>query len=150
MMVLEGLDEVQAAAGSQLGTSPWRIVTQELIDGFAALTGDDQWIHVDGDRAAGGPFGTTIAHGLLTLALVPSMGRQNYEARGARMVVNYGLNRVRFITPVLRGSSLRMTSSLRSIAVVDDAADLTFGHTVELRGHARPACVCETISRCYF
>ncbi len=150
MIVLAGVHEVRGAAGTQLGTSSWRTITQQLIDGFADLTGDDQWIHVDSAKALDGPFGTTIAHGFLTLALVPSMGRQNYDIRGTRMVVNYGLNRVRFMSPVLRDSAVRMTSSLKTVEDVNDAVQLTFEHAIEIRGQAKPACVCETVSRCYF
>lgn len=150
MIVLDGVSEIRAAADTRLGSSPWRTITQQLIDGFAELTGDDQWIHVDPVRAANGPFGTTIAHGFLTLALVPSMGRQIYSIRGTSMVVNYGLNRVRFISPVLRNSSIRMTSSLATVEDVKDAVQLTFHHSIEVRDVAKPACVCETVSRCYF
>jgi acyl dehydratase len=150
MNVFTSLVEIKAAAGTVLGVSGWLTIEQDRIDRFAEATGDLQWIHVDRERAASGPFGTTIAHGYLTLSLVPYFGSQNYRIEGARMAVNYGLNKVRFITPVRVGSRLRGVSELVSVDELESGAQLLFRTTVEIEGADRPACVAEAISRYYF
>ncbi|UGQ11217.1 MaoC family dehydratase [Yinghuangia sp. ASG 101] len=150
MRVFTSLDEIRAAQGSVLGTSDWLTIDQERIDRFADATGDHQWIHVDQERATQGPFGATIAHGYLTLSLLPYFSVQNYRVEGARMSVNYGLDKVRFVAPVKVGSRLRGVTELAQVTDVDGGAQLRFRTTVELDGSERPACVAETLSRQYF
>ncbi|MEV6878244.1 MaoC family dehydratase [Amycolatopsis sp. NPDC051128] len=151
MQVLHGLDGIFAAKGELLGSSEWVTVDQERIDAFAGATGDRQWIHVDAERAAAGPFGATIAHGYLTLSLLPVFMVGVYRVEGVRMAVNYGLNKVRFITPVRVGSRLRGSTELLDVQALDDtSAQLLFRTTVEIEGADRPACVAETVSRQYF
>ena len=151
MQVLTGLEGIFAAKGSVLGSSEWVTVDQDRIDAFAGATGDHQWIHVDPERAAAGPFGTTIAHGYLTLSLLPMFMVAVYRVEGVRMAVNYGLNKVRFVTPVPVGSRLRGTTELLDAQPLDDtSAQLLFRVTVEIEGVERPACVAETVSRQYF
>ncbi|HSP65177.1 MAG TPA: MaoC family dehydratase, partial [Candidatus Deferrimicrobium sp.] len=104
MRVFDSLDDLRAAAGMEIGVSDWRAVTQEQIDAFADATDDHQWIHVDPERAAAGPFGTTIAHGFLSLSLTPALLHEIYEVRGVTMAINYGANRVRFPAPLPSGS----------------------------------------------
>jgi acyl dehydratase len=149
MRVFTGLDELKAATGTVLGTSGWLAIDQDRVDRFADATGDYQWIHVDTERAAAGPFGTTIAHGYLTLSLIPHFGLQTYRLDGWRMAVNYGLNKVRFITPVRVGSRLRGVIELVSIEELAGGVQLTVRTTVEIEGGDRPACVAEAISRRY-
>src|SRR5580693_4866524 len=115
MKVFRSLDELKAATGTELGVSDWLEIDQERIDRFAEATGDHQWIHTDPVRAESGPFGKTIAHGYLTLSLLPYFAVQNYRIEGGRMSVNYGLNKVRFITPVPVGSRLRGRTELVTV-----------------------------------
>src|ERR1700734_3560210 len=115
MRIFHNLDEFAKAAGPELGASDWLTVDQERIDEFAEATGDHQWIHVDPERAAAGPFGTTVAHGFLTLSLVPYFSTQLRSVEGVRMGINYGLDRVRFPTPVPVGSRLRARATLISL-----------------------------------
>jgi acyl dehydratase len=149
MKVFRSLDELKAAAGTELGVSDWLEIDQERIDRFAEATGDHQWIHTDPVRAESGPFGTTIAHGYLTLSLLPCFAVQNYRIEGGRMSVNYGLNKV-FITPVPVGSRLRGRTELVTIDELESGAQLSFRTTIEIEGAERPACVAETLSRQYF
>jgi acyl dehydratase len=149
MRVFTGLDELKAATATVLGTSGWLAIDQNRIDRFADATGDHQWIHVDAERAAAGPFGSTIAHGYLTLSLIPYFGQQVYRLDGWRMAVNYGLNKVRFITPVRVNSRLRGVIELSSVTEVAGGAELVVRTTVEIEGGDRPACVAEAISRRY-
>ena len=149
MRVFTGLDELRAATGTVLGTSGWLAIDQDRIDRFADATGDHQWIHVDTERAAAGPFGTTIAHGYLTLSLIPYFGLQTYRLDGWRMAVNYGLNKVRFITPVRVDSRLRGVIELVALEELAGGVQLTVRTTVEIEGGERPACVAEAISRRY-
>jgi acyl dehydratase len=150
MRVFTSLDEIRAAKGSVLGTSDWLTIDQDRIDRFADATGDHQWIHIDAERAAAGPFGATIAHGFLTLSLLPYFAVQNYRVEGARLSVNYGLDKVRFITPVRVGARLRGTTELTGVEDLDTGAQLSFRTTIEIEGVAKPACVAETLSRQYF
>jgi acyl dehydratase len=134
------------AKGEHLGYSDWLTVTQDRIDGFADATGDHQWIHVDRDRAADGPFGGTIAHGYLTLALLPLLGGQVYELRTPpRMGINYGLNRVRFLQPVREGARVRDGVELTAVKETPNGLVLTFKHRVEIEGEEREALVAETL-----
>jgi len=142
--------ELRAAIDQELGPSDWLEITQDRIDGFAEATGDHQWIHVDVERAAKGPFGSTIAHGFLTLSLVPMLTRQYYSVENAAMTVNYGLNRVRFVSPVRVGSRLRARSTIVEAADVGDAVQVILRTTIELDGATRPACVVDGVTRVYF
>ncbi|WP_229051739.1 MaoC family dehydratase [Aeromicrobium sp. Leaf350] len=146
MKVFNDAAEISAAAGTTLGSSEWLTITQDRIDLFADATGDRQWIHVDSERAAEGPFGTTIAHGYLTLSLLPFLGAQVFAFAGNVARVNYGLNTVRFITPVRVGSKVRNTVDLVSVEEIEKGQRATLRHTVEIRGEERPACVAETVS----
>jgi len=143
------LDELRAAAGQPLGTSGWHVVNQARIDAFADATGDHQWIHVDPERAASGPFGTTIAHGFLTLSLAPLLMGEIYRVGGVRMGVNYGLNRVRFPAPVPSGSRVRGTGELAEVTEVDGGVQLVTRLTVEAEGVAKPVCVADSVVRLY-
>jgi acyl dehydratase len=123
-------------------------ITQEDVNLFADATGDHQWIHVDPERAANGPFGTTIAHGFMTLALLPRLQHQMYTVAGIKLAVNYGLNKVRFPAPVPVGSRVRALSSLTGVDELDNGAvQVTIATTVEIDGSAKPACVAESIVR---
>jgi acyl dehydratase len=141
------LAELQALVGSNLGTSGWQDIDQTRIDQFAAVTGDDQWIHVDPVRAAAGPFGTTVAHGHLTLSLVPVMVRTAFKIGDVRMSVNYGLNRVRFPAPVPVGSRLRGHFKLMSFEPIPGGAQLIVEVTIERESHSKPVCVAESVAR---
>ena len=141
--------ELREAVGETLGPSDRLVVDQERIDLFADATRDHQWIHIDEARAKEGPFGTTIAHGYLTLSLIPSLVAQLLTFDGARMVINYGLNRVRFIAPVPVGATLTDTARIDGVTDVDGGVQLVVSHTISL-DDSRPACVAETVSRVYF
>jgi acyl dehydratase len=145
MRVFEGAAEVRSAVGQRLGTSDWHEVTQEQIDGFADATGDHQWIHVDRERAAAGPFGTTVAHGFLTLSLIPRFTEQLFTVRGVRLALNYGCDRVRFPAPVPVGSRVRDTAELTEVVDSERGLRLTVRHTIEIEGGERPACVADTL-----
>lgn len=137
------------AAGTHLGYSPWRTVEQERVNTFAEVTDDLQWIHIDPERAAAGPFGTTIAHGYFVLSLLPSFAAEVYRVDGARMAVNYGLGKVRFPAPVPVGSAIRAGIELISAGTVGDAVHTVALVTVERQGGDKPCCVAETIARFY-
>ena len=142
-----GLDEFVAAQGSQLGPTDWLEVTQERVNLFADATDDHQWIHVDPERAANGPFGGTIAHGLLTLSLLPHFTHQLYTVDNIAMAVNYGYNNVRFITPVRVGSRIRARAEIAKVDQLDGAVQATVPVTVEIEGSDKPAAVAESIVR---
>ena len=141
------LDDLRALVGQEIGTSEWISVDQPRIDQFAQATGDHQWIHVDPARAAAGPFGAPIAHGFLTLSLLPLMGETAFDIADVRMGVNYGLNRVRFANPVRVGSRVRGHFKLQAWEPLDGGAQLVTEVSVELEGSAKPACVAESVSR---
>jgi acyl dehydratase len=141
------LDEFVAAAGTDLGTSDWLTVDQKRIDAFGDLTGDRQWIHCDPVRAAAGPFGTTIAHGLLTLALFPSLVGQIYRVEGIRLGINYGFNKVRYPSPVPVDSQIRLVLSLGQVTQLEGGVQMTLPGTFEIRGGTKPACVVESVAR---
>ena len=138
---------MQALVGSTLGTSDWFHIDQARIDEFAAVTGDDQWIHVDPARAASGPFGTTVAHGHLTLSLLPVMVRTAYKVGDVRMTVNYGLNRVRFPAPVPVGSRVRGHFKLLTFDSIAGGAQVVVELTTEREGQSKPVCVAESVAR---
>ena len=141
------LSELQPLVGQEIGVSDWFEIDQARIDRFAEATGDDQWIHVDPVRAAAGPFGATIAHGFLTLSMLPAMGLSAFEIAGLRMSVNYGLDRVRFPAPVRAGSRLRGRFVLREFQPIEGGAQLVAECTMELEGSSKPACVALAVSR---
>ena len=149
-LVLNGLDELKARAGADLGSSQWIQVTQERVNAFADATGDHQWIHVDVEAAKAGPFGGTIAHGYLTLSLVIPMFAELLSVQGIRMGINYGLNRMRFPAPVPVGSRIRLTAKLGPVEEVSgDAVQVLVDCTVEIEGAGKPACVAQAIYRYY-
>lgn len=142
--------ELADAVGDTLGTSGWVTLTQDVIDAFAEVTGDDQWIHVDRVRAAETPYGTTIAHGHLTLSLVPRFVREVVAARDLRMSVNYGLDRCRFPAPVPVGSRVRGVVTVGTADWMGDGAlQLAFDVRIEIEGEVKPACVARVLSRYY-
>lgn len=148
--IFTSVDELKAAIGEDLGTTGWLEVDQKRIDLFADATGDHQWIHVDPVRAAQGPFGSTIAHGYLTLSLIPSFTPELLRVEGVRMGVNYGVNKVRFPAPVPVGSRLRASGRISDVSEVPGGAQLVVGITVEREGGDKPVCVAETVVRLYF
>lgn len=147
MKIFNGLDEFVAAAGSELGPTEWMEITQERVNLFADATDDHQWIHVDPEKAAGGPFGGTIAHGLLTLSLLPHFTHQLYRVDNVKLAVNYGYNKVRFITPVRVGANVRARAAISDVAQLDGAVQATMTVTVEIEGSEKPAAVAESIVR---
>ena len=147
MKVFDNLSEFVAAAGSQLGPTEWMEITQERVNLFADATDDHQWIHVDPERAAAGPFGGTIAHGLLTLSLLPHFMHQLYRVDNVALAVNYGYNKVRFITPVKVGANVRAGAVISKVDELDGAVQATVTVTVEIEGSDKPAAVVESIVR---
>ncbi|KEF04954.1 MULTISPECIES: MaoC family dehydratase [Streptomyces] len=145
--VFGSLDELRNAVGEDLGTSDWLEIDQKRIDLFADATGDHQWIHVDPERAAAGPFGATIAHGYLTLALLPALVPQLLRVDNVKMGINYGVNKVRFPAPVPVGSRLRATARIADVTEVPGGVQLATAVTVEREGGDKPVCVAETLSR---
>jgi acyl dehydratase len=143
--VFADLDEIVAAAGQHVGRSPWLEVTQDRIGLFAEATGDHQWIHVDPDRARTGPFGSTIAHGYLTLGLLPLLGSRVYTVGPGVTRVNYGVNRVRFPHPVRVGSRVRAAVSFGDVTPSTSGTQLVQRFVIEIEGVDRPACVAETV-----
>jgi len=135
--------------GDEFGPSSWVEVSQSRIDEFAEATGDHQWIHVDREQAAAGPFGTTIAHGYLTLSLLSAMSFEVVPAAEGGMAVNYGLNRVRFPAPVPAGSRVRATFRVDAVEDFDGGSQVTMTATVEREGGSKPVCVAELVFRRY-
>jgi len=148
---ISGLEDLKARAGQHLGYSDWLEITQERVNQFAEATGDYQWIHVDVERAKAGPFGGPIAHGFLTLSLAPGLLKDVWQIEGAKMGINYGLNKVRFPSPVPVGSKLRAGAKLSEVTEIDGGgAQLVLEATFEVEGAAKPACVAELVFRYYF
>ena len=145
MRVFTTLEQVAAASGEELGTTEWLTIEQDRVDRFAEATGDHQWIHVDVERAATGPFGGTIAHGYLTLSLVPFLGAQVFSLETPGAKLNYGVNKVRFPSPVRVGSRVRSHVTLGEVTDVPAGQQLTLRHTIEIEGQPKPACVAETV-----
>jgi acyl dehydratase len=143
--VFDTLEAFKAAAGEELGTSDWLTVTQEQINTFADATGDHQWIHVDPDRAASGPFGTTIAHGYLTLSLLPVFGAEIYEIHGLAFGMNYGANKIRFPSPVPVDSRLRATATLLETKDIAIGTQVVIQFVVEREGADKPVCIAEVV-----
>ncbi|HKR52410.1 MAG TPA: MaoC family dehydratase [Pseudonocardiaceae bacterium] len=150
MKVFTGADELLAAAGAQLGASAWMIIDQQRVNAFADATEDHQWIHVDPQRAAAGPFGTTIAHGFLTLSLLPYLIDQTYRVEGATMVINYGLNKVRFPAPVPVGSTVRAEVELAEVTEATGGLQLVLRATLQIESGTKPGCVADWVTRVYF
>ncbi|MGH9672599.1 MAG: MaoC family dehydratase [Bryobacteraceae bacterium] len=149
--VIEGVEELKSLAGSEVGSSDWMTVSQKMINDFAGATGDHQWIHVDPDRArAETPFGGAIAHGFLTLSLLSLLSRGAFEQRGDyAMRINYGLNRLRFVSPVKAGARIRGRFTLQSAEEIAGGVQTVWAVTVEIEGGAKPALVAEWITRAY-
>ncbi|CAM3464249.1 MaoC family dehydratase [Nocardioides dubius] len=143
--VFATLDDFRAACGEELGVGEWVEITQERVNAFADVTEDWQWIHVDAERSAQGPWGAPIAHGYLTLSLIPRLGGEIFRVQGARMGVNYGLDKVRFPQPVTVGSYLRASATLTEVSEVPAGLQAVVRYVVEIRGQSKPACVAETI-----
>ena len=140
--------DLSSRIGAEIGVGDWVTITQDRIDRFADATGDHQWIHVDVERAASGPFGSTIAHGFLTLGLIPAIA-PSVDVPGTKMAINYGLDRVRFIAPVPVGSRVRARSVLQEVSEVAGGVQVKSEVTIEIEGAAKPACVAETLARFY-
>ena len=150
MKTLESLSELAALVGQEVAVSDWITVTQEQVNLFAEATGDHQWIHVDVEKAKAGPFGAPIAHGFLTLSLIPRFFESSFEIRKSRMGVNYGLNKVRFTAPVPVGSRLRGRMKLLSCEPIDnDGMQMAWLVTVEREGSDKPVCIAESLTRRY-
>ncbi|AJE39935.1 MaoC family dehydratase [Streptomyces nodosus] len=147
--IFTSVDELRAAVGEQLGYTDWVEIDQKRIDLFADATGDHQWIHVDPGKAASGPFGRTVAHGYLTLSLLPLFGPQLIKVENVRMGLNYGTNKVRFPAPVPVGSRLRATAVITGVEDVPGGVQLAVAFTVEREGGDKPVCVAESVARYY-
>lgn len=145
MRVLRTKEEIAAAAGEELGVSDWLTITQNRVDAFADATGDHQWIHVDPELAATGPFGRTIAHGYLTLSLVPFFGSEVFSFGGDAARLNYGTNKVRFPAPVPVGSRIRARVVLAEVKNVPAGQQCVVKYTIELEGSDKPACIADTV-----
>ncbi len=150
MRSFQTLSELAACVGQEVATSDWTTITQQQVNLFAEATGDHQWIHVDPERATAGPFGGPIAHGFLTLSLLPKFFESSFEIVESRMGVNYGLNKVRFTAPVPVGSRLRARMKLLAAESIDNSGmQMTWEMTVEREGSAKPVCIAESIVRRY-
>ena len=149
MKIFEKISDLQPLVGQELGVSEWLTVTQERINKFADATGDHQWIHLDAERAKDGPFGTTIAHGFLTLSLLPEMTASAFHVTEVKMGVNYGLNKVRFPSPVPVNSRLRGRFKLLEYIPLEGGAQVAIECTMEREGSAKPVCVAESLARRY-
>ncbi|WP_310724339.1 MaoC family dehydratase [Streptomyces sp. N2A] len=148
-ITVNGIDELKKLAGSDLGTSEWIAVTQERIHTFADATGDHQWIHVDPEKAAAGPFGAPIAHGYLTLSLFIPLFTELLDVQGVTTKVNYGLNKVRFPAPVKAGSRIRLAGRLAEVEDVAGGVQISVDGTIEIEGGTKPAAVLQSLSRFY-
>ena len=146
MRTINGIDEFESLIGQELGSSEWLTMDQDAINAFADVTGDHQWIHVDEARAAEGPYGATIVHGFFTLSLIPKFSTEVFTIEGVSIRVNYGLNKVRFLQPVVVGSRLRGTVSVKDVIRGDKGTQVILEHTIEIEGQDRPACVAEVVT----
>jgi acyl dehydratase len=149
MVTINGLDELRGKVGEELGVSDWRRITQEDIDRFADVTGDHQWIHVDPDRAKDSPFGTTIAHGYFTLSLHPALADEIVRFEGFAFAVNYGLNKLRFPSPLPAGDRVRMRMAVGGVDDIAGGAQATMNLTFEREGGDKPVAVAESVVRLY-
>ena len=144
------LRSLEARVGQEVGVSPWVEITQERIDTFAKAIGDFQWIHVDAERAKNSPFGKTIAHGFLTLSLLSNLSEQTFSFSDRRMGINYGLNRVRFTSPVPVGSRVRARFTLEKFEKIEGGVQVSWNTVVEIEGASKPALVAEWLGRHYY
>jgi acyl dehydratase len=149
MLTINGIDELKSRVGEELGVSDWHEVTQDKIDAFAEVTGDDQWIHIDPERAKETPFGGTIAHGYYTLSLAPRFSYDLFKLDGVAFGLNYGLGKVRFPAPLPVGDKVRMRMELQDVADIPGGAQITMKLTFEREGGDKPVCVAESLSRVY-
>ena len=147
LAVFDRLADMQPLVGQEIAISDWITITQERINQFAEATGDHQWIHVDAERAKNSPFKSTVAHGFLTLSLIPCFAEPSIKVRSIKMGVNYGLNKVRFTNPVKVNSRVRGRFVLKAFDPIEGGAQVTMNVTVEIEGQEKPACVAESISR---
>ncbi len=150
MKIFQTIAELAACVGQEVAVSDWTTITQQQVNMFADATGDHQWIHVDPEKASAGPFGGPIAHGFLTLSLIPKFFESSFEIVGSRMGVNYGLNKVRFTSPVPVGSRLRAHMLLLAAEPIDNGGmQMAWVVTVEREGSAKPVCIAESLVRRY-
>jgi acyl dehydratase len=152
MKLITSIDDATGLVGSELGVSEWLEIDQKRINDFADVTGDHQWIHIDVERAKKeSPYGAPIAHGFLTLSLIPALSKDNFRVQNATLAINYGLNKVRFLSAVPVGSRIRVRSELADAVAKDESTvDLTVRHTIEIDGVEKPAAVAEMIVRVLF
>ena len=151
MKVITSIEDAQGLVGTELGVGNWVTVDQQKVNDFADVTGDHQWIHVDVERAKKeSPYRAPIAHGFLTLSMIPALSKDNFRIQNAKLVINYGLNKVRFLNAVPVDSRIRVRSELVDVKPTDSTADLTVRHTVEIDGVEKPAAVAEMIARAVF
>ena len=152
MKVITSAEEARALVGTELGVGSWVSIDQQRINDFADVTSDHQWIHVDVERAkAESPYGAPIAHGFLTLSLIPALSKDNFRFGNAKLAINYGLNKVRFLAAVPVDSRIRVRSELTDVTEVDaSTVNVTVRHTVEIDGSDKPAAVAEMIARVLF
>jgi acyl dehydratase len=148
-VVFNGIDDLKSRVGEEIGVSEWREIGQAEVDAFAEVTGDDQWIHVDPERAKDTPFGGTIVHGFFTVALAPRFSYDMWTIDNIAFALNYGLNKVRFPAPFTVGSKVRMRVSIQSVDDIPGGAQLTVVNTFEVEGGEKPVCVAEQVSRIY-
>lgn len=149
--IIVGLDDLQSRVGEEIAVSDWQQITQDQVQAFADTTGDQQWIHTDPDRARREtPFGGTIAHGFMSLAMLPKLLEQHIQLDGMKMALNYGCNRVRFPAPLPTGSRIRARFTLASAEPIDGGAQVQWLGTVEREGSEKPVCVAEMLMRCFF
>ncbi|MGO2025691.1 MAG: MaoC family dehydratase [Brevibacterium aurantiacum] len=146
MRTLNGIDEITSLVGTELGSSEWTTIDQDAINTFADVTDDHQWIHIDEERAAEGPYGATIVHGFFTLSLIPKFSSEIFTIEGVSIRVNYGLNKVRFAQPVPVGSRLRGTVSVNEVIPGDKGTQVILKHVIEIEGQDRPACIAEVVT----
>jgi acyl dehydratase len=149
MLTISGIDDLRSRVGQELGVSDWIEVTQERIDAFAEVTGDDQWIHVDPARAAETPFGGTIAHGLFTLSIGPKLGYDLFTVEGIAFALNYGYEKVRFPAPLPVGKRVRMRATLAKVDDVPGGVQMQVTQAFEVEGAEKPCCVAESLARLY-
>ena len=146
-----GIADAKAMQGQEIGISDWMLIEQDRVDAFARVTGDQQWIHVDVERATReSPFGGPIVHGYLTLSLLARFAQECIEVEGIKLAVNYGLNRVRFASPVKVGSRIRARFVLAGVEDISGGAQLVWQALIEIEGGEKPACVAEMLTRWYF
>ena len=146
MRTINGIDEFESLIGQELGTSEWLTMDQDAINSFADVTGDHQWIHVDEARAAEGPYGATIVHGFFTLALIPKFSSEVFTIEGVSIRVNFGLNKVRFLQPVVVGSRLRGKVEVKDVIRGEKGTQVILQQTIEIDGQERPACIAEVVT----